>query len=119
MFRLGLSFGEKLRESLTLNPVETFPDLMERVEQHAKLEDESYRESHCGGQRPHRANAVDAAGKKSRGQKRKPKRQSASEKGEDAETALYASRKMPKPGPEAYKAIRTLFNVPIFKMVYP
>ena len=35
MFRLGLSFGEKLRESLTLSPVETFPDLMERVEQHA------------------------------------------------------------------------------------
>ena len=32
MFRLGLSFGEKLRESLTLSPVETFPDLMERVE---------------------------------------------------------------------------------------
>ena len=36
-----------------------------------------------------------------------------------AEAALYAARKMPKPGPEAYRAIRTLFNVPIFKMVYP
>ena len=40
VFRLGLSFGEKLRESLTLNPVETFSELMERVEQHAKLDDE-------------------------------------------------------------------------------
>ena len=64
MFRLGLSFGEKLRESLTLSPVETFPDLMERVEQHAKLEDESNRESHRGGQRPYSANVVDAARKK-------------------------------------------------------
>ena len=37
MFRLGLLFGENLRESLTLIPVETFPDLMERVEQYAKF----------------------------------------------------------------------------------
>ena len=104
---------------MTLIPVETFPDLIERVEQHAKLEDESYRESHRGVQRPHRANVVDAAGKRIRGHKRKPRRQPASKKGEDDETALYAARKMPKPAPEAYRAILTLFNVPIFKMVYP
>ena len=59
VFRLGLSFGEKLRESLTLSPVETFPEPMERVEQHAKLEDESKREASRTSNKPHRANVVE------------------------------------------------------------
>ena len=59
MFRLGLSFGEKLRESLTLILVEAFSELIETVEQHAKLEDESKREANCTTNRPHPTNVVE------------------------------------------------------------
>ena len=59
VFRLWISFGEKLRESLTLGPVETFPELMERVEQHAKLEDESQQEAILTSNEPHCSNVVE------------------------------------------------------------
>ncbi|KAH7862454.1 hypothetical protein Vadar_005027 [Vaccinium darrowii] len=107
-FKTSLPMHSKLRESLTMHPVKTVAKLMERIQEHARVEDD----------------ILQAGGRIVAGQPQLPEKKSVESRvyKKDYTTGRkdYTQQKKDKadPDPKSYFSVMATFNIPIYKMLY-
>ncbi|KAH7847010.1 hypothetical protein Vadar_020735 [Vaccinium darrowii] len=107
-FKTSLPMHSKLRESLTMHPVKTVAKLMERIQEHARVEDD----------------ILQAGGRIVAGQPQLPEKKPVESRAYKKEYITgrkdYTQQKKEKADsdPKSYFSVMATFNIPIYKMLY-